>query len=58
MFKYWQCSEEGQNRWGIITSPVGRGLIEHRANHTVAARIPHAFPGRDGLRHLKRLALA
>ena len=24
-FRYWQCSDEGQNRWGIITSPVGMG---------------------------------
>ena len=33
----------------------GPGLIEHRADHTVTARIPHAFPGGDGLGHLKTL---
>ena len=26
-FRYWQCSEEGQNRWGIRTSPVGMGSL-------------------------------
>ena len=24
-FRYWQCSEEGQKRWGVCTSPVGIG---------------------------------
>ena len=25
MFRYWQCSLAGQNRWGISSSPVGMG---------------------------------